>query len=76
MINILADVDLSMLWIALGAAGIALVVFLLRKFVPGLKGEDKVQTEEEIASENISNKLSSIEEEEKIKKANEDEDDE
>ena len=76
MINILADVDLSMLWIALGAAGIAFVVFFLRKFVPGLKGEDKVQTEEEIASENISNKLSSIEEEEKIKKANEDEDDE
>lgn len=73
MINILAEYDLSMLWIALGAAGIALIVFLLRKFVPGLVGEDKSQTEEEIASENVSSKLSSIEEEEKIKKATEDE---
>lgn len=76
MINIYADFDYSMIWIALGAAGIALIVFLLRKYVPGLKGEDKVQTEEEIASENVSNKLSSIEEEEKIRKANEDEDEE
>ena len=76
MINILADFDLSILWIALGAAGIALLVFLLRKYVPGLKGEDKEQTEEEIASENISNKLSSIEEEEKIKQATEQEDEE
>ena len=76
MINILADFDLSILWIALGAAGIALLVFILRKYVPGLKGEDKEQTEEEIASENISNKLSSIEEEEKIKQATEQEDEE
>lgn len=76
MLNLLADFDLSILWIALGAAGIALLVFILRKYVPGLKGEDKVQTEEEIASENVSNKLSSIEEEEKIKKATEDEDEE
>lgn len=76
MLNLLADFDLSILWIALGAAGIALLVFILRKYVPGLKGEDKEQTEEEIASENVSNKLSSIEEEEKIKKATEDEDEE
>ena len=73
---ILADFDFSILWIAVGAGVIALIVFLLRKYVPGLKGEDKVQTEEEIASENVTNKLSSIEEEEKIKKATEDEDDE
>ena len=76
MLNLLADFDLSIVWIALGAAGIAFFVFILRKYVPGLKGEDKVQTEEEIASENVSNKLSSIEEEEKIKKATEDEDEE
>ena len=72
MINIFADVDLSMLWIALGAGAIALAVFLLRKYVPGLAGEDKTQTEEEIANENISNKLSSLEEEENIRKATED----
>lgn len=71
MINILADVDLSMVWIALGAGGIALAVFLLRKYVPGLAGEDKKQTEEEIANENISSKLSSLEEEENIRKATE-----
>lgn len=76
MINILADFDLSILWIALGAGGIALLVFLLRKYVPGLSGEDKKQTEEEIASENVTNKLSSLEEEDKVKKATEDEDEE
>ena len=73
MINILADVDLSMVWIALGAGAIALAVFLLRKYIPGLAGEDKTQTEEEIANENISSKLSSLEEEENIRKATEDE---
>lgn len=76
MINFLADFDFSMIYIALGAAGIALVVFLLRKYVPGLSGEDKVQTEEEIAEENVSNKLSSLEEEEQIKKATEDDEEE
>lgn len=73
MINILADVDLSMVWIALGAGAIALAVFLLRKYIPGLAGDDKTQTEEEIANENISSKLSSLEEEENIRKATEDE---
>jgi Na+/H+ antiporter NhaC len=68
---ILADFDFSMLYVALGAGAIALIVFLLRKFVPGLSGEDKKQTEEEIAEENISNKLSSLEEEEKVRKATE-----
>ena len=57
---ILADFDFSMLYVALGAGAIALIVFLLRKFVPGLSGEDKKQTEEEIAEENISNKLSTF----------------
>ena len=73
---ILADFDFSMLYVALGAGAIALIVFLLRKFVPGLSGEDKKQTEEEIAEENISNKLSSLEEEEKVRKATEDDDEE
>lgn len=68
---ILADFDFSILYVALGAGAIALIVFLLRKFVPGLSGEDKKQTEEEIAEENISNKLSSLEEEEKVRKATE-----
>ena len=52
----LQDFDFSMLYVALGAGAIALIVFLLRKYVPGLSGEDKKQTEEEIAEENISNK--------------------
>ena len=73
---ILADFDFSMLYVALGAGAIALIVFLLRKYVPGLSGEDKKQTEEEIAEENISNKLSSLEEEEKVRKATEDDDEE
>ena len=73
---ILADFDFSMLYVALGAGVIALIVFLLRKYVPGLSGEDKKQTEEEIAEENISNKLSSLEEEEKVRKATEDDDEE
>ena len=68
----LQDFDFSMLYVALGAAGIALIVFLLRKFVPGLSGEDKKQTDEEIANENVKNKLSSLEEEEKVRKATED----
>lgn len=76
MLNIYADFDLSIVWIALGAAGIALLVFLLRKYIPGLSGDDKKQTDEEIANENVSNKLSSLEEEEKVKKATEDEDEE
>ena len=71
MLNILGDFDYSMIYIALGAGAIALIVFLLRKYVPGLSGEEKVQTEEEIAEENVSNKLSSLEEEEQIKKATE-----
>lgn len=72
----LQDFDFSMLYVALGAGAIALIVFLLRKYVPGLSGEDKKQTEEEIAEENISNKLSSLEEEEKVRKATEDDDEE
>ena len=73
---ILADFDFSILWIAVGAGVIALIVFLLRKFVPGLQSEDKNQTEEEIAEENISNKLSSLEEEEKVRKATEEDEEE
>lgn len=76
MISIYAEFDFSMLYIALGAVVIALIVFLLRKFVPGLVGEDKTQTEEEIAEDNINSKLSSIEEEEKVRKATEDDDEE
>ena len=72
----LQDFDFSMLYVALGAGAIALIVFLLRKYVPGLSGEDKKQTEEQIAEENISNKLSSLEEEEKVRKATEDDDEE
>ena len=72
----LADFDFSMLYVALGAGAIALIVFLLRKYVPGLSGEDKKQTEEEIAEENISNKLSSLEEEEKVRKATEEDEEE
>ena len=72
----LLDFDFSMLYVALGAGAIALIVFLLRKYVPGLSGEDKKQTEEEIAEENISNKLSSLEEEEKVRKATDDDDEE
>jgi hypothetical protein len=71
MLNLYADFDFTMIWIALGFGAIALIVFLLRKFVPGLQSEDKNQTEEEIAEENISNKLSSLEEEEKVRKATE-----
>ena len=36
----LQDFDFSMLYVALGAGAIALIVFLLRKYVPGLSGED------------------------------------
>ena len=72
----LADFDFSMLYVALGAGAIALIVFLLRKYVPGLSGEDKKQTEEEIAEENISNKLSTLEEEEKVRKETEEDEEE
>ena len=76
MIKFLGDFDYTMIYIALAFDAIALIVFLLRKFVPGLSGEDKKQTEEEIAEENVSNKLSSLEEEEKIKKAIEEDEEE
>ena len=72
----LQDFDFSMLYVALGAGAIALIVFLLRKYVPGLSGEDKKQTEEEIAEENISNKLSSLAEEEKVRNATEEDEEE
>ena len=46
MIKFLGDFDFTMIYIALAFAAIALIVFLLRKFVPGLSGEDKKQTQE------------------------------
>jgi ammonia channel protein AmtB len=59
---------ISIIWIALGACVIALIVFLLRKFVPGLKGDEKEeinQDDKEIASENVQARLSSLEDEKK-----------
>lgn len=49
----LADSEYLMLWIVLGILAIALLVFLLRKFVPGLGFEEeevdeKKQIEEEV----------------------------
>lgn len=40
---------MEILWISLGACGIALIVFLLKKFVPGLKNneENKEETSNE-----------------------------
>lgn len=70
---ILLDFDFTIIYIVAIVGAIALVVFLLRKFVPGLRGTDKKQSDKEIAEENINNKLSSLEEEEKVKKATEDE---
>ena len=53
------------LWIILGALGIALIVFLIRKFVPGIKGEDIKEDEEDIAKRNVSNRVVEFKQEEK-----------
>lgn len=53
----------NILWILLGAIGIGLVVFLLRKFVPGLKGDDTHEDDQKIAEENVKRKIVEFKEE-------------
>lgn len=65
---------LNSLWIVLGALGIALIVFLIRRFVPGIKGEDIKEDEEDIAKRNVSNRV--VEFKPDANEEDEDEDDE
>lgn len=51
------------LLIAGGAGLIALIVFLLRKFVPGLGSNDQVADEKTIAEENVQSRIMTLEEE-------------
>lgn len=63
---------LNIVWVVIGALVIGLVVYLLRKYIPGLKGEEApAKDEKEVAEENVKAKLGSLEEE----KIDEDEED-
>ena len=48
---------LNIVWILIGVLVICLIVFLLRKFVPGLQGEEIEEDEKKIAEENIKRKI-------------------
>ena len=62
---------LNIVWILLGVLGICLIVFLLRKFIPGIKGDDQTPLDEnKQAEENLKNRLVDVKEE---KDENEDE---
>ena len=56
---------LNIVWIILGVLAICLVVFLLRKFIPGLKGEDVTEDEQKVAEDNVKRKTVEFKEEEK-----------
>ncbi len=66
MINLLDSYPayLNIVWVVIGALVIGLVVYLLRKYIPGLKGEEAPQKDEkEVAEENVKAKLGNLEEE-------------
>lgn len=55
---------LNIVWVVIGALVIGLVVYLLRKYIPGLKGEEQPQKDDkEVAEENLKAKLGSLEDE-------------
>lgn len=60
-----ANSGLNVVWILLGAIGLGLIVFLLRKFIPGLKGEDTIEDEKKVAEDNVKRRIVEYKEEEK-----------
>ncbi len=60
-----ANPGLNVVWILLGAIGLGLIVFLLRKFIPGLKGEDTIEDEKKVAEDNVKRRIVEYKEEEK-----------
>ena len=60
-----ANSGLNVVWILLGALGLGLIVFLLRKFIPGLKGEDTIEDEKKVAEDNVKRRIVEYKEEEK-----------
>lgn len=57
---------LNIVWVVIGALAIGLIVFLLRKYIPGLKGEEEpVKDDKQTAEENLKAKLGTLEEENK-----------
>lgn len=60
-----ANPGLNVVWILLGALGLGLIVFLLRKFIPGLKGEDTIEDEKKVAEDNVKRRIVEYKEEEK-----------
>ena len=60
-----ANPGLNVVWILLGAIGLGLIVFLLRKFIPGLKGEDTIEDEKKVAEDNVKRSIVEYKEEEK-----------
>ena len=60
-----ANPGLNVVWFLLGAIGLGLIVFLLRKFIPGLKGEDTIEDEKKVAEDNVKRRIVEYKEEEK-----------
>lgn len=60
-----ANPGLNVVWILLGAIGLGVIVFLLRKFIPGLKGEDTIEDEKKVAEDNVKRRIVEYKEEEK-----------
>lgn len=54
---------LNIVWVVIGALAIGLIVFLLRKYIPGLKGEEEpAKDDKQTAEENLKAKLGTLEE--------------
>ena len=62
-----SNAGLYVIWILLGALALGLIVFLLRKFIPGLKGEDVEEDEQKVAEDNVKRKIVEYKEEEQEK---------
>lgn len=62
-----SNAGLYVVWILLGALALGLIVFLLRKFIPGLKGEDVEEDEQKVAEDNVKRKIVEYKEEEQEK---------
>ncbi|MDD6302975.1 MAG: hypothetical protein PUA56_06735 [Bacillales bacterium] len=59
--------------IAALAGVIALIVFLLKKYVPSLKNVDEVKDDQTIAEENVQSKIMTLDEENPLKDLEDDE---
>ena len=58
-----SNAGLYVVWVLLGALALGLIVFLLRKFIPGLKGEDVEEDEQKVAEDNVKRKIVEYKEE-------------